>query len=191
MEEGCEMEAWVWILIAVAVIALIAAGVWMWQRQRTTRSLQDRFGPEYDRMVEVEGGRRSAESELQERERRREELEIRELPTATRRRYQGAWQMTQARFVDSPADAVAEADRLVTEVMSARGYPMEDFDQRAADISVDHPHLVENYRSAHDISRKASRGDADTEDLRRAMVHFRALFEELLVTDEDRRAQAG
>jgi hypothetical protein len=185
------METWVWILIAVAVIALIAAGVWMWQRQRTTRSLQDRFGPEYDRVVEAEGGRRSAESELQDRQRRRDELEIRELPTATRRRYQGAWQMTQARFVDSPAEAVAEADRLVTEVMSARGYPMEDFDQRAADISVDHPHLVENYRSAHDISGNASMGEADTEDLRRAMVHFRALFEELLVTDEDRRAQAG
>jgi hypothetical protein len=185
------METWVWILIAVVVIALIAAGVLMWQRQRTTRSLQDRFGPEYERVVEAEGGRRSAETELQDRQRRREELEIRELPTATRRRYQGAWQTTQARFVDSPADAVAEADRLVTEVMSARGYPMEDFDQRAADISVDHPHLVQNYRSAHDISRTAARGEADTEDLRRAMVHFRALFEELLVTDEDRRAQAG
>ena len=99
--------------------------------------------------------------------------------------------MTQARFVDSPADAVAEADRLVTEVMAARGYPMEEFDQRAADISVDHPHLVENYRSAHAISRRSAADEADTEELRRAMVHFRALFEELLASDDDRRAQAG
>jgi hypothetical protein len=185
------MATWVWIVIAVAAIALIAAGVWVWYRQRTTRGLQERFGAEYDRVVESEGGRRSAESELQERQRRRDDLEIRELPTATRRRYQGAWQMTQARFVDNPSEAVAEADRLVTEVMSARGYPMEDFEQRAADISVDHPHLVENYRSAHGISRRASTGEADTEELRRAMVHFRALFEELLVTEEERRAQAG
>lgn len=185
------METWVWIVLAIVLIALIALGVWLWQRQRTSRSLQEQFGPEYDRTVESEGGRRSAESELQERQRRLDELEIRELPTATRRRYQGSWQMTQARFVDSPAEAVAEADRLVTEVMAARGYPMEDFDQRAADISVDHPHLVENYRSAHEISRLSSRNEADTEELRRAMVHFRALFEELLASDEDRRAEAG
>jgi hypothetical protein len=163
----------------------------MWQRRRTTSRLRDHFGSEYDRTVEDEGGRRSAESELQDRQRRREELEIRELPTASLRRYQGAWEMTQAGFVDNPAGAVAEADRLVTEVMAARGYPMEDFDQRAADISVDHPHLVDNYRSAHEVSRAAANSDADTEDLRRAMVHYRALFEELLTTDEDRRAQAG
>jgi hypothetical protein len=185
------MSTWLWIVIAVCAIVVIAAGVWAWQRQRTTRQLRDQFGPEYERTLESQGGRRSAESELQDRQHRREELEIRELPTATRRRYQGSWQMTQARFVDNPAEAVAEADRLVTEVMSARGYPMEEFDQRAADISVDHPHVVDNYRSAHRVSRAAARGDADTEDLRRAMVHYRALFEELLVSDDERRAEAG
>jgi hypothetical protein len=185
------MPTWMWIVIVIGAVALVALGVWMWRRQRTSRQLQDQFGPEYDRTLEAEGKRRSAESELQERQRRREELEIRELPTATRRRYQGSWQITQARFVDSPIEAVAEADRLVTEVMSARGYPMDDFDQRAADISVDHPHLVDNYRSAHQVSRAAANGDADTEDLRRAMVHYRALFEELLAGEEDRRAEAG
>jgi FtsZ-interacting cell division protein ZipA len=185
------MQTWLWIVIAIGVLAVLALGLWMWQRRRTSSRLRDHFGSEYDRTVEDEGGRRSAESELQERQRRRDELEIRELPTATRRRYLGAWQMTQARFVDNPDGAVAEADRLVTEVMSARGYPMEDFDQRAADISVDHPHLVDNYRSAHRVSRVAASGDADTEDLRRAMVHYRALFEELLTTEGEGQAQAG
>ncbi len=187
------MSGWMWIVIAVAVIAVVAMVAWAASRRRRTQRLQDRFGPEYERVVDQRGDRRSAESELIERERRREELELRPLTTAARNRYAARWQRTQAEFVDAPVDAVREADRLVTEVMTDRGYPMNDFDRRAADISVDHADLVDNYRSAHDIAvRSADAGDASTEDLRQAMVHYRALFEELLSADDDQEVrQAG
>jgi hypothetical protein len=178
------MPAWLWVVIAVVVIAAIALAVWAAMRRRRTENLRRQFGPEYDRTVDETGGPRDAESELERRRRRREDLDIRPLAPDARRRYAEEWRILQARFVDDPAGAVAQADTLVTEVMRERGYPMDDFDQRAADVSVDHPEVVGDYRSAHDISTRSANGQADTEDLRQAMVHHRALFEQLL--EEDR-----
>jgi hypothetical protein len=183
------MPTWGWIVIgvvAVAVIALVAVAVL--SRQRTSR-LRRRFGPEYDRTVERRGGRREAESDLGSRVERREQLEIRELPSEARRRYLDSWRQVQAEFVDDPGAAVTNADRLVTSVMSDRGYPMDDFERRASDISVDYPQVVERYRSAHGIARKKHEGQATTEDLRQAMQHYRALFEELLEPAEDQPLQ--
>jgi hypothetical protein len=172
------------IILAVAVVAIsaIAAAVWMYMQKKRTEQLRSRFGPEYERVVETGGNRRKAEAMLQERQNRVEKLDIRPLPNEDRQRFQQAWTREQARFVDDPQGAVAEADRLIGEVMRARGYPVGDFDQRAADISVDHPMVVENYRIAHDIALLDRRGEASTEDLRKALVHYRALFEELLET---------
>jgi hypothetical protein len=179
------MDTWVWILIAV-VAALVVLGVlWYVAQQRRTRALQDRFGgSEYDRTLEQEGGRRSAERELREREKRHEELELRPLSPEARRGFQQEWDETQGEFVDDPKGAVARADQLVQRVMKERGYPVEDFDQRAADISVDHPDLVEKYRTADGIARASERGEASTEDLRHSVRHYRALFIELLGTDD-------
>ena len=165
------------VLVLLALLAVVAG------RQRGRRKLQDRFGPEYDRTVEQTGDRRAAETELREREQRRERLEIVPLDPAARDRYIEAWRTTQARFVDEPVEATREADRLITSVMRDRGYPIEDFEQRAADISVDHPQVVDDYRAAHAIAVANDRGQANTEDLRQALVHYRSLFEELL---EDR-----
>jgi hypothetical protein len=174
----------VWVLVAILAIALIAAGVVL-IRQRRSQQLRERFGPEYERTIADTGDRREAENELAERRERRQQLEIRELDPDARDRYAERWRQAQRTFVDQPAAAVAEADGLVAEVMHERGYPVEeDFDRRAADISVDHPVVVENYRSAHAISTRAVRDEASTEDLRQALVHFRALFVELLGEDE-------
>jgi hypothetical protein len=171
------------ILVVIALLALLAffAG-----RQRRSRRLQDTFGPEYDRAVEQAGDRRAAEAELQERTERRESFDIVPLEPETRARYLEAWRNTQARFVDEPAEATREADRLITSVMRDRGYPVDDFEQRAADISVDHPQVVDDYRAAHAIAARNARSEATTEDLRQALVHYRSLFEELL---EDRPAE--
>jgi hypothetical protein len=175
----------VWVIVAVLVIALVVAGVVI-ARQRRSQQLQKGFGPEYGRTLAEKGDRRAAESELIERRERRRELEIRELDPESRERYAERWRGAQRTFVDQPSAAVADADRLVAEVMHERGYPVEeDFERRAADVSVDHPTVVENYRAAHGISVRAARNEADTEDLRQALVHFRALFEELL-GDTDR-----
>ena len=178
------MEPWVWIVIAVVVIALIAWAAIEASRRRRTESLRSQFGDEYDRVVDTAESPREAESDLEQRRRRREALEITPLPPGARARYVEEWRSVQARFVDDPTGALAAADALVTQVMSERGYPMEDFDQRAADISVDHPRTVEDYRVAHDISTRIGDrdgdGDADTEEMRRAMVHYRSLFDELL-----------
>ena len=179
---------WVWIVVAVIVVAAVIALAVMAMRRRRSEELKKRFGPEYDRTVERRGARDEAESELQERFARRERLNIRRLTPGDRDRYAERWQHTQRRFVDQPPAAIAEADALVMEVMQARGYPVaDDFEQRAADVSVDHPEVVEHYRAAHGISADATEGRASTEDLRQAMVHFRALFEELLGR-EDRHA---
>lgn len=177
------------IILVVAVIAVlaIAAAAWMYMQKRRTERLRSTFGPEYERVVETEGDRRRAESNLEERQKRVEKLDIRPLSNEDRQRFSQAWTREQARFVDDPKGAVAEADRLIGEVMKARGYPMGDFEQRAADISVDHSMVVENYRIAHEIAVRDRRGEADTEALRKAMVHYRALFEELL----DSRAVAA
>jgi hypothetical protein len=168
------------ILVVIVLLALLAffAG-----RQRRSRQLQDKFGPEYDRTVEQAGDRRAAEAELLDRTERREQLDIVSLDPEARTRYLEAWRNTQAQFVDEPAEATREADRLITSVMRDRGYPVDDFDQRAADISVDHPQVVDDYRAAHAIAARNDRSEASTEDLRQALVHYRSLFEELL---EDR-----
>lgn len=175
-----------WVLIAVAIVLVLAVIAWAIWRRRRSEQLRERFGPEYERTVEASGRRSLAESELQEREKRREQLDIRPLHSTARTRYMESWRLVQASFVDTPGEAVGQADTLVTQVMRERGYPTEDFEQRAADISVDHPRVVENYRAAHQISMANRSGRASTEDLRQGMVHFRELFEELLETGESR-----
>jgi hypothetical protein len=177
------MATWVWIVIAIAVALVVLAVVWWAMRERRSRSLREGFGPEYERTVAEAPTKREAEAELQERQQRREELDIRPLAAGARDRYIEEWRTVQARFVDNPTGAVSDADKLVSQVMRDRGYPTDDFERRASDISVDHPHLVDNYRTAHDVSLASDRGDATTEDLRRAMKHYRALFEELLETE--------
>lgn len=174
------MDTWVWIVIiaGVVVAALLIALFAIGGRRR--RGLQERFGPEYDRAVEGSGDRRTAERELREREERHEELDIRELTPAARDRYFEEWRAVQVRFVDAPAQAVTEADHLVQQVMRDRGYPVDDFDTRADAVSVDHPHVAENYRLAHGVWAANERGEATTEDLRQSLVHYRSLFEELL-----------
>src|SRR3954469_16323029 len=173
------------VIVAIVLIALVVAALVV-SRQRRSQQLQEGFGPEYDRTVEERGGdRREAEAELRERRQRRDQFEIRELEPAARDRYAERGRGAQRRFVDEPGPAVGEADALVMEVMRDRGYPVADeFEQRAADVSVDHPQVVEHYRAAHGISTRATAGEASTEDLRQAMVHFRALFVDLLGTDE-------
>jgi hypothetical protein len=174
------MPWWAWMLVVVVLVALIALAAWGAYRRRRSERLRQAFGPEYDRVVRTTGDQRGAESELESRQNRRAQLDIRPLSDAARGRYAEAWRVAQGRFVDSPSDAVGEADRLVILVMRERGYPIEDFETRAGDISVDHPDVVENYRAAHGISQANDRGEAETEDLRQAMVHYRTLFEQLL-----------
>jgi hypothetical protein len=184
-EEVERMPFWAWIVVAVVVGAVVAVLTWQMLSSRRTHSLRQRFGPEYDRTLETRESREEAEAELQAREERRRQLDIRPLPPATRDRYAGEWRQVQARFVDDPGAAVGDADRLIQQVMAERGYPVEDFEQRVADVSVDHPHVVEHYRKAHAIAAGAERGDASTEDLRLAMQHYRALFDDLLETSAD------
>jgi hypothetical protein len=178
------MDTWVWIVIAAAAVVVVLLAVWAASRKRRTSDLREGFGPEYDRTVEEAGSRREAESELAERQKRREELDIRPLAPGTRDRFADRWRTVQERFVDDPNSALNDAHVLVVEVMRERGYPTDDFEQRAADVSVDHPHVVENYRAAYAISQ---RGDADTEQQRQAMVHYRGLFDELLEAEQTPR----
>jgi hypothetical protein len=178
------MPTWAWILIAAAIV-VVAVVAFVALRRRRTAQLQERFGPEYDRALEERGGRREAEAELGSRLERRQKLEIRPLAADARERHQASWTRVQSEFVDDPAGAVGRADQLVGSVMSERGYPMDDFEQRVDDISVDHPQVVERYRSAHGIARKNEQGQATTEDLRQAFKHYRALFEDLLEPAED------
>jgi len=178
------VPTWGWILIAVAVAVIVIAAIAMSiTSKRKTKQLQSQFGPEYDRTIESADSRRKAESELAARQERREQLDIRPLSSAARERYTGQWQNVQAQFVDSPAAAVTSADQLIQSVMSDRGYPVDDFDSRAADVSVDHPHVVENYREGHRLAQQNENGDGSTEDLRQAMRHYRALFDELVEPD--------
>jgi hypothetical protein len=182
------MPSWGWVLIAIAIVVVLGLAAWSAYQSRRRKGLQDRFGPEYDRTVADAPTRREAETELTERQKRRDELEIRPLAPESRDRYASRWHNTQARFVDEPEAAVGDADALIQEVMRERGYPVEDFDRRAADLSVDHPEVISNYRAAHGISVANERGKASTEDLRTAMVHYRELFVELL--EEHEPAQA-
>jgi hypothetical protein len=167
-----------WTLVAV-VVAMAIAGYFVWMRRRTEQ-LRERFGPEYDRTVHESGDVRKAEASLAARAKRVERLHIRPLTADEAARFSTAWQRVQSQFVDDPGRAITEADKLVGEVMAARGYPVGEFDQRVEDISVDHPDVVMNYRAARDIAMHHSQGAADTEDLRQAMVHYRALFRDLL-----------
>src|SRR5271156_5357146 len=170
------------IVLAAAVILIIALVAWLYVRKRrsTIAGLRQKFGPEYDRAVQMHGSERKAEAKLADREQRVEKLNLRDLDRVESERFSKQWESVQSRFVDSPKGAVAEADDLVSSVMKARGYPVSDFDQRAADISVDHPRVVENYRSAHAIALRVGKDQATTEDLRTAMIHYRSLFEELV-----------
>jgi len=173
------MPAWGWILIVVAVV-VVAAIVWALVRRRRTEGLKQTFGPEYDRTVNETDSRRQAESELAARRDRRADLDIRPLTPASRARYEERWRQVQMAFVDDPSGALRDADEAVILVMRERGYPMDDFEQRTADLSVDHPDVVQNYRAAHGIALANEQGRASTEDLRQAMVHYRSLFENLL-----------
>ena len=182
------------IVLAAVVIVIAAVLVWLFvrNRRRTTAGLRQKFGSEYDRAVLAHGSERKAESKLEDREKRVEKLQIRDLNPTEHERYSKRWASIQSGFVDSPKGAVTEADDLVSSVMEARGYPISDFDQRAADISVDHPRVVENYRSAHGIALRVGKDQATTEDLRTAMIHYRSLFEELVqpATIVERKAVA-
>ena len=176
-------------MIAIAAVVVLAVIVWSALRTRRTRTLKEGFGPEYDRTVADAPSKRVAEAELSDRQKRREELDVKPLSPGARERYVELWQATQARFVDDPGGAITEADLLIQQVMRERGYPVEDFEQRAADVSVDHPDVVNNYRAAHGISIAHERERASTEDLRRAMVHYRSLFDDLLETRQPAGAE--
>ena len=169
-----------WLVILAIVVIAIVVGVIVFMQRRRSENLRKQFGPEYKRTVDQYGDQRKAEAELAAREERVRKLEIRALAAEEQSRFGDAWKKTQARFVDEPSQAVDEADGLVKEVMQARGYPVGDFEQRAANISVDHPNVVTNYRAARDIALRNRSGQATTEDLRQTMVYYRSLFEELL-----------
>jgi type II secretory pathway component PulK len=170
------------ILLLVLIVVVIVVGAFLFWQWRRSAALKQKFGPEYQRAVGQFGGERKAEAELAAREKRVRDLDIRTLTPEEQTRFSDAWKKAQARFVDEPSQAAAEADTLVKELMQTRGYPVGDFEQRAADISVDHPNVVSNYRRAREIALRNNAGKATTEDIRQAMVHYRSLFEELLET---------
>ena len=170
------------ILLLVLIVVVIAVGAVLFKQRRRSAALKKKFGPEYQHAVGQFGDERKAEAELAAREKRVRRLDIRPLRAEEQARFSDAWKKAQARFVDEPSKAAAEADILVKELMQARGYPVGDFEQRAADISVDHPNVVSNYRAAREIALRNNAGKATTEDIRQAMVHYRSLFEELLET---------
>jgi hypothetical protein len=181
----------IWVLLAVIIVLLAIIGLLV-ARQQRSRRLKDDFGPEYSRVVAKHGDQRSAEQELASRRQRLDQFEIRPLEPAARERHMDRWGAAQRRFVDEPVAAVGEAHVLVQQVMHERGYPVEeDFEQRAADISVEHPDLVENYRAANEISIQAHNGQASTEQLRQSMVHFRALFDDLLAPGDTAQEDTG
>jgi cytoskeletal protein RodZ len=183
--KGVHMDTTTILIIALVVVVIVVAIIaWFAMQKKRTGELREKFGPEYDRAVNQYGGQRSAESMLEERQKRVEALNIRPLSPEERGRFAEAWRSVQARFVDDPTGAITDADRLVNQVMQARGYPVGNFEQRAADISVDHPTVVTNYRAALAIAQANERGQATTEDLRKAMVHYRALFDDLLETPQ-------
>jgi hypothetical protein len=181
----------IWVLVGIVAVLLTAVLCAIGLSRRRTARLREDFGPEYDRTLRAHGDQHTAEAELQRRRARRRRLDIRPLDPVARERYAERWTETQRRFADAPAPAVAEADDLIIEVMRERGYPVDDFEQRAAGISVDHPETVEHYRAAHAISLASTAQGAKTADLHKAMVHFRALFDELLHDDDRDRDHAG
>jgi hypothetical protein len=174
-----DTQTWI-ILAGVMVLAVIALAAWFVYQKKQSHRLQQRFGPEYGRTVDELGSREKAESELKARENRVGRLDIAPLAPPEAARFSQAWEVLQGRFVDNPKGVVIQADQLVRELMLKRGYPMENFEHRAADISVDHPAVVDHYRAAQAIAARDERGEADTEELRKAVVHYRVLFDELL-----------
>ena len=183
--ETIDTQTWM-ILAAVVVVALIAVGAWFYRRKQS-HTLQEHFGSEYDRTVTELGSRAKGESELKAREKRVERLELIPLAAPEALRFSETWQALQSRFVDNPKGVVVQAEQLVRELMEKRGYPMGDFERRAGDISVDHPDVVANYRAAQAIAVRDQKGTADTEELRKAVVHYRSLFDELLEVREPRQ----
>jgi len=181
------MPTVIMVVIAVVIVAALAGvGYLAWTQVRSQR-LRRRFGPEYDHAVERHGGRAAAEKELRSREQRHQELEIRDLEPEQRELYREQWVHVQEQFVDTPEGALEQADRLVTVVMGERGYPTGEFEERASHLSVEHGRTLDHYRRGHDISARAAHKEASTEDLRQAMVHYRALFEDLLAVPVQER----
>jgi FtsZ-interacting cell division protein ZipA len=179
------------VVAVVVIVAFVVAGYQMARRKRTER-LRGQYGPEYDRAIDQAESQRAAESELRDRTKRHEKLELRNLEASEREDFERRWSDVQGQFVDNPSSAVRNADTLVVDVMSARGYPVEDFDQQADDLSVEHAEVTQRYREARRISRANEDGNADTEDLRQAVTSYRALVYALLEDDEDRgRADDG
>ena len=176
------------IIAAVLIVVALAAIAWAVTQRRRSLKLRQRFGPEYDRAVNELAGKTKAEAELAKREQRVAGLNIIPITAADAARFSDAWSALQGRFVDNPKGVPAEADLLVRELMVKRGYPMGDFELRAADISVDHPGVVKHYRAAQAIAVRDARGEADTEELRQAVLHYRTLFDELLGVVPAKRA---
>jgi hypothetical protein len=168
------------LILALVVIVVVAAAALLLMRRRKSDQIKSKFGPEYERALQETGKPAKAEAALREREQRVAKFDIQPLASADRARFTEAWTRVQADFVDDPAGSVTRADALLGDVMTARGYPVADFEQRSADLSVDHSDVVQNYRAAHDVAQRHARGEAGTEDLRKAMIHYRALFEELV-----------
>lgn len=178
-----------WVGLAIVAIIVVAlAGVVLWRnnRKKQRQELARQFGPEYDRLLREHGSAAAVDRELEARQKRVRKLSIKELSDSERRSFDEAWRQTQERFVDTPLIAVRSAHDLVQQVMRTRGYPVDDFEQRVADLSVDHPTVVEHYRAAHSLHEKNRQGQSDTEQLRMAMVHYRALFADLLGAAHDR-----
>jgi hypothetical protein len=174
-----------YIIITVVVVLVILGAIlgFVFSRRNRKQELHDHFGPEYDHTVETMGDEKKAQTELDERRAHVKTLEIRPLSISERERYMADWTMVQSKFVDEPGQAIVDADRLIMEVMQVRAYPVSDFEQRAADISVNYPALVSNYRAAREIAIKNEQHQATTEELRQAMIYYRSLFEELLGTE--------
>jgi len=168
------------IVLIVVVVVVGALAVWLAQTQLRRKRLRERFGTEYDRTISEADDRRAAERELAEREKRHSEFDIKPLSDSERKRFSTEWTLIQERFVDTPGDAVVEADRLVTTVMGERGYPTEDYRQQLSDLSVRHSSTLDHYRTAHEIRSRHDESQASTEELREAMLHYRSLFEELV-----------
>jgi ABC-type nickel/cobalt efflux system permease component RcnA len=176
------MDTTLWIVIAVvAALVVVALAAWAYARSKRRATLQEQFGPEYDRTVSAAKSRREAERELEEREKAHEQLDIRPLSQAARDRYTEDWQRAEQQFVDDPELAARQADRIVRSVLEERGYPRDDFDSQAAAVSVDHPHVVDRYRHGHEmVHGNGAAGQERTENLRKAMVDFRSVFEQLV-----------
>ncbi len=171
------------LIVIIVVVVVVIIGVILgliFSRRNRSKQLQEKFGPEYDHAVETLGSEKKAQTELNERQKHVEALNIRPLSVSEHDRYLAEWTAVQSKFVDEPGQAIVDADRLIMEVMQIRGYPVSDFEQRVADISVKYPALVTNYRGAREIANKNKLGQANTEELRQAMIYYRSLFEELL-----------